>query len=226
VRSNARGSLSGPCGCVDRDHRLAAGVHGVDDFGVVDALDVDRRDAEVAVAQLALDDDQRDALARQLNGMRVTQLVGCEAPPNTRLTAVLRRSALAAALDQCRPRVGPLMTHNSGPTGSSSRRSTHGCSSSQPRRPCRPRGVGLLCRGGRAARRGADRDRPLRARALRGRAAPPATGRRSGLRVSPLPHWNSDRARDPSDRELARADVVPMHRMQRVRPSGASVGVG
>jgi hypothetical protein len=28
----------------------------------------------------------------------------------------------------------------------------------------------------------------------------------------------------PIDRELARADVVPMHRTQRIRPSGASVG--
>src|SRR4029450_5935726 len=34
----------------------------------------------------------------------------------------------------------------------------------------------------------------------------------------------ADGARAPPDRELARADVVPMHRTQRVRPSGASVG--
>jgi hypothetical protein len=37
-------------------------------------------------------------------------------------------------------------------------------------------------------------------------------------------HCDSDAARDPSDRELSRADVVPMHRTQRVRPSGTSVG--
>src|SRR5215216_6117296 len=37
------------------DHRRAAGVDGVDDLGVVDALEVDRGDAEVGVAELALD---------------------------------------------------------------------------------------------------------------------------------------------------------------------------
>jgi hypothetical protein len=34
-------------------------VDGLDDLGVVDALKVHRRDAEIAVAQLALYDDQR-----------------------------------------------------------------------------------------------------------------------------------------------------------------------
>ena len=42
--------------------------------------------------------------------------------------------------------------------------------------------------------------------------------------LSDLPHCDSDGARALFDRELARADVVPMHRMQRVWPSGASVG--
>jgi hypothetical protein len=42
------------------------------------------------------------------------------------------------------------------------------------------------------------------------------------LTLSLVPHCDSDGARAPSDRELARADVVPMHRTQRVRPSGAS----
>jgi hypothetical protein len=36
-------------------------MDGDDDLGLLDALEVDRRDAEVAVAELALDDDQRDA---------------------------------------------------------------------------------------------------------------------------------------------------------------------
>jgi hypothetical protein len=36
-------------------------VDRFDDFGVVNALQVDRGDAEVAVAELALDDDQRHA---------------------------------------------------------------------------------------------------------------------------------------------------------------------
>jgi hypothetical protein len=38
----------------DRDHRRAAGVDGVDDLDVVDAREVDRRDAEVAVAQFGV----------------------------------------------------------------------------------------------------------------------------------------------------------------------------
>jgi hypothetical protein len=42
--------------------------------------------------------------------------------------------------------------------------------------------------------------------------------------VSRLPRCDSDPARAPSDRELARADVVPMHRTQRLPSSGASVG--
>jgi len=36
----------------------AAGVDGFDDLGVVDALQVDRGDGEIAVAELAFDDDQ------------------------------------------------------------------------------------------------------------------------------------------------------------------------
>jgi hypothetical protein len=57
----------------------------LDDLGVVDALQVHRRDAEVAVAQLTLDDDQRDAFARELDGMGVPELVGCEAAPDPRV---------------------------------------------------------------------------------------------------------------------------------------------
>jgi hypothetical protein len=61
--------------------------------------------------------------------------------------AVRRRSARAAVLDQVRPRVGPLMTQKSGPTGSSSRTSSQGCRCSQAhpsmptsrRRPPSPR---------------------------------------------------------------------------------------
>src|SRR4051795_11881920 len=67
---------------IDGDHRGAAGVDGVDDLGVVDALEVDRGDAEVGVAELALDDDQRNAFARHLDGAGVAQLVRREAPPD------------------------------------------------------------------------------------------------------------------------------------------------
>ena len=46
-----------------------------DDFGVVDSLEVDAGDAEVGVAELALDHVQRDAFASELDGVRVSQLV-------------------------------------------------------------------------------------------------------------------------------------------------------
>jgi hypothetical protein len=62
-------------------NRCAAGVNRVDDLGDVDSLELDACDAEVAVAELALDDDQRDAFARQLDGVGVTELMRCEAPP-------------------------------------------------------------------------------------------------------------------------------------------------
>jgi hypothetical protein len=50
--------------------------------GVVDAQEVDRGDAKVAVAQLALDDDERDALVRHLDGVGVAELMRREAPAN------------------------------------------------------------------------------------------------------------------------------------------------
>jgi hypothetical protein len=47
-------------------------VHRVDDLGVVDALQVGRRDAEIGVAQLALDDVERNALAGHLDRVGMT----------------------------------------------------------------------------------------------------------------------------------------------------------
>jgi hypothetical protein len=47
------------------------------------------------------------------------------------VAATRRKSDRAAAVDNCRPRVRPSTTQNSGPTGSSIRSSSHGCSSSQ-----------------------------------------------------------------------------------------------
>jgi hypothetical protein len=73
--------LSEPERGVDGDHRRAAGADDVDDLGVVDALKLDRGDAEVAVAELALDDDQRDTLVGHLDGVRGAQLMRREAPP-------------------------------------------------------------------------------------------------------------------------------------------------
>src|ERR671910_3526087 len=66
---------------MDGDHRRAAGVDRVDDLGVVNASEVDRRDAEVGVTELALDHDQRHTLTGHLNGVRVPELVRREASP-------------------------------------------------------------------------------------------------------------------------------------------------
>ena len=94
-----RRSRSEPQRGADGDHRRASGVHGVDDLAAVDALEVDGRDAEVAVPELALDDDQRYALASHLDGVRVPELVGREAAPHS------RRGGGAPQLGACRGRV-------------------------------------------------------------------------------------------------------------------------
>jgi hypothetical protein len=51
-------------------------MDGLDDFVGVDSLEIDRRHAEIPVAELALNDIQRHTLAQQLDRMRVTQLLG------------------------------------------------------------------------------------------------------------------------------------------------------
>src|SRR5829696_7896085 len=81
---------------VDGDHRGAAGVDGLDDLGVVDALEVDGGDAEVAVSELALDDDERDAFAGHLDGGGVPQLVRREPASHS------WRGGHAAQLGACR----------------------------------------------------------------------------------------------------------------------------
>jgi hypothetical protein len=50
-------------------------VHGVDDLGVIDSLEVDRGDPEVGVSQLPLDDHERDAFMSHLDRVRVPKLV-------------------------------------------------------------------------------------------------------------------------------------------------------
>jgi hypothetical protein len=57
------------------DHWFGSLVDGLDDFGVVDSAEVSGCDGEVGVAELALDHDRRDPLARHLNRVRVSQLM-------------------------------------------------------------------------------------------------------------------------------------------------------
>jgi len=58
-------------------------VDGVDDLRGVDAVEIDRRHAEVDVAELALDHLERDTYAGHLDSVRVAQLVGSEATPHS-----------------------------------------------------------------------------------------------------------------------------------------------
>jgi hypothetical protein len=130
----------------DRDHRSATGVDRFDYFGVVDALQIDRGDAEVAVSELALDDDQWHALAGHLDRVCVTQLVRSEASAN----AGSRRGAPElSACPACRPRAaaGASVDDAEQRTGSMTRAVSHGSSSCHPqssiptsrRRPALPR---------------------------------------------------------------------------------------
>jgi hypothetical protein len=57
-------------------------VNGVDDLGVVDSPQVRRGDPHVGVAELALDDEQRDTFAGHLDRVRVPQLVRRESTAN------------------------------------------------------------------------------------------------------------------------------------------------
>jgi len=103
---------------VDGNRRRSPGAHGFDDLGVVNALQVDRRDAEVATAELALDHHERYALVGKFGGVRVARWCGAKRRRTPAVAAVSRSCARTAAIDQRRPPVGPAMTQNSGPTGS------------------------------------------------------------------------------------------------------------
>jgi hypothetical protein len=100
-------------------------------------LEVDGGDAEVAVVEVTLDDNQGDAFVGHLDSASVPKLVRSKAPPH----AGFGRSPTQIS-PRCRVRPMPS-TCRSGddaeqrPDGSSKRVSGHGCSCSQPQRPCR-----------------------------------------------------------------------------------------
>jgi hypothetical protein len=79
------------------DHGRRSRVDGVDDLGAVDPLQVNGRDAEVGVPELALNDDQWHALMRHLDRVRVTELMRCEPTAHARLLSSSRQ--LLAAED-------------------------------------------------------------------------------------------------------------------------------
>jgi hypothetical protein len=59
------------------------------------------------VTEPAPDDHERRAFKRELDGVRVAQLVRGKAAPTPSAAAVPRSCARAAATDEPRPRVGP-----------------------------------------------------------------------------------------------------------------------
>jgi hypothetical protein len=131
---------------------VRVGVDGLDDPGVVDALQGDGGDAEVAFAELALDDDQRHAFARPFDGVGVPKLVWREAPAHAGfdgLAAEFRTrggaypmSAAAGAVDNAeqRPNVGTGHARTLQPAarpdkGVRSSTAPRGCRGAQPGRP-------------------------------------------------------------------------------------------
>src|SRR5918995_4611307 len=65
-------------------HRRAPRAHGRDDLLRIDPLEVDRGRTEAGMAELTLNDVQRHALTRELERVRVTQLMRREPPPHAR----------------------------------------------------------------------------------------------------------------------------------------------
>ena len=129
--------------------------------------------------ELALDDVQRHALAGELQGVRVAQLVRRKPAPDAgaggdppKLGAdggARPRSSAGRAVDDAQQR----------PDRQSARAPATGRSCPSPTRPCRPHAGGRPCRGGPAATRAARRGRARRARAPPGCAARRARARRS-----------------------------------------------
>ena len=70
------------------------------------------------MAELALDHIQGHALARHLDGVGMAELVGTKRRRTAARSAMWRNCVRAAAADQDRPAVGPLITQRSAPTGS------------------------------------------------------------------------------------------------------------
>lgn len=152
-----------------------------------------RGDREVGVAELPLDDEQWDSLARHLHGMGVPQLMGAKRQRTPARAAAWWRCERTPAAAHGRPAVRSRTTQNSAPTGRVVRRSSHGVSGARAHWPhpdlvalaalasapgsrhdsdqgrCEPRRALHLCtaRPARAPRSGPQADRIM----VRGRAA-------------------------------------------------------
>jgi hypothetical protein len=114
------------------DHWRCAVVDGVDDLARIDPLEVNRRDAEVRMSKLSLDDRQRNSFVRHLDRVRVPELVRREPPTRPARAASRRSSPRAAVADEPRPRVGPARMQNNGPIGRLTRCSVQRATYPQP----------------------------------------------------------------------------------------------
>ncbi len=65
------------------DYGRGALVDGVNDLGLSIPRRIDRRNRKIGVAELALNDQQRDSLARHLHSMSVPELMRREPAPRT-----------------------------------------------------------------------------------------------------------------------------------------------
>ena len=119
--------------CARGHHRRPAGVDGVDDLARIDPLQVGAGGPEVGMPELSLDYVDWHPLPGKLDRVRMPQLVRREPAANTRLGgeafAVPPGTAVAG---HARPRVGPSMMQNSGPTGSRTRSSSQRFRCSNP----------------------------------------------------------------------------------------------
>jgi hypothetical protein len=113
-------------------HRRAPGAHGGDDLLGVERLQVDRCGAEIRVPELALDDVERHPSRASSSACACLSWCGAKRRLTPARAATRRNSLRTAAAAQGRPRVGPSITLNSGPTGSSTRAASQGRSCSQP----------------------------------------------------------------------------------------------
>lgn len=180
-----------------RQYRRSSGADRLDDLAVVDALQVHGRDAEVGVAQLALDDVQRHSFSGHLDAAWACRSwCGAKRRRTPARTARVRSVERAAAGDHGGPAVGPSITHSSAPTGSVSRASNQGptCDHAQRsiptwrRLPPLPQRTTMLPR---------DRSKSLSARATASLMRSPA--RQRTHHESSGPQAVRRRARDPHD---------------------------
>jgi hypothetical protein len=81
------------------DHRRSPVVDRVDDLARIDSLEINRRDPEVRMPELALDDRQRDPFVSHLDRVRVPELVIVP----TSAQSPLSRPARYADLGEKRP---------------------------------------------------------------------------------------------------------------------------